>query len=73
MPEVNEVTVAKAQEEFLGRMPVIGVGLAEKRGKRLAFVFANDSTKMKLEIRRWARRHHVGVDIHVAGATVPAT
>ena len=70
MVRADETTVAKAQERFLGRKPVIGVGIAEKKGLRLSFLFARDSRKMKSEVRRWARQHHVGVEIQIAGATL---
>ena len=72
MPEVTEITVAKAQKEFLGRQPIIGIGKAENRDNCLSFIFASESAKMRLGTRRWARRHHIRADVHVAGASLEA-
>lgn len=69
MTEVTDQILGQAKREFLGREPVVGVGLA---GSKLAFLLHHSSRESEAEIQRWAAQRDIGFEISVTGANVPA-
>ena len=63
---------AEAQELFLGRGPVVGVGVKDEEGKELVFLLEEKSPGLEREISAWAARSHVGVSFLVSNPRVEA-
>jgi len=61
---------SEAQELFLGRGPVIGVGVRDEEGKELVFLLERKSPRLEHEISEWAARSRVGVSFLVSNPTI---
>lgn len=58
----------RAERRFLGRLHVVGVGIADDHtAPHLAFLLDGDSPEAADAIRSWARRAGVAFDIEVSG------
>lgn len=60
-----------AEKRFLGRSHVVGVGIGREKAERLVFLLRTASGRSEAEIRRWARRSGVEVEIKVVGEIRP--
>ena len=66
MPRTIQFARNQAQQEFLGRGPVIGVGIAGEEGDKLLFLLRDNSPAAKDEILAWAEERRVEVTFQVA-------
>jgi hypothetical protein len=57
----------EAKTVFVGRGPVLGVGVTEDAGERLIFLLREASPSAEQEIKIWAEEHSVGVEFMVTG------
>lgn len=71
MAEVTDQILRQAKQEFLGRDPVVGVGIVEDHGLKIAFLLERVSFEIENAIRRWAAQRDVAFEIAVTGANVP--
>jgi hypothetical protein len=71
MADVTDQILRQAKQEFLGREPVVGIGLVEDHGLKIAFLLERVSFEIENAIRRWAAQRDVGCEISVTGANVP--
>lgn len=72
MKDVTDQILSQAKREFLGRDPVVGVGVVEDHGlKKLAFLIERISFEIEDAIRRWTAQRNVGFEIAVTGSNVP--
>ncbi len=71
MAEVTDQILRQAKQEFLGRDPVVGIGLDEDHGLKIAFLIERDSFEIENAIRHWAEGRGVRFEITVTGANVP--
>jgi hypothetical protein len=56
-----------AQRRFLGRWPVISIGIGGEGGQELVFLLEQHSATMQAEILEWAECINVVVQIDVSG------
>jgi len=56
----------EAEELFLGRGPVVGVGVGDEEGQNLVFLLEKKSLQVENEISAWAKRLHLVVSFLVA-------
>ncbi len=57
----------EAKTAFVGRGPVLGVGITEDTDERLVFLLREASPSAEQEITSWAEEHSVGVEFMVTG------
>jgi hypothetical protein len=62
-----ETLQEQAKHAFVGRGPVLGVGVTEDAGDRLIFLLRENSPSAEREIASWACEHSVGVEFLVTG------
>jgi len=56
----------EAQELFLGRGPVVGVGVSDEKGEELVFLLEKQSPGLEREISSWAKRLNLVVSFLIA-------
>lgn len=66
-----EAVRVEAQRRFLGRGPVVGVGVG-RTGKQLVVMLEENSPTLEHEICLWADRFHVPVRFVVTNEVRPA-
>ena len=71
MTQTIETVRVAAQRKFLGRGPVVGVGVAQT-GKQLVVMLEQNSPTLEREICSWADRLHVPVTFVVTNQIRPA-
>ncbi len=69
MPERIETLQREAKALFLGKGGVVGIGIADDRGRGgLAFLLRDERPETRAEITSWANRNQVGVEFLPTGA-----
>lgn len=62
----------QARERFLGKTPVVGVGIQEGDAPRLVFFLERRSSAMERVLREWAEQESIPYAIKVIGQIRPA-
>jgi len=60
-----------ATRQFLGRGPIVGVGITANRSEGLIFFLEVESMATERAVRDWARKHDVHVEFLVSGPIEP--
>jgi hypothetical protein len=67
MADPIESLKKEAKTAFVGRGPVLGVGITEDAEERLIFLLREASPSAEQEITSWGLEHSVGVEFMVTG------